>query len=123
MRLSKRALPNHPAVAFARCFAAGGRLRHLWQVGRTLKRNEAESGSLALGLTCSQSGKAIPFATRRRAVTGPLPLLGCPDMGDRCYMMNEQLSWLTPFSQQVAPDLAWRSKATGIVEPFRGLCD
>jgi len=25
-------------------------------------------------------------------------------------MMNEQLSWLTPFSQQVAPGLAWRSK-------------
>jgi len=24
--------------------------------------------------------------------------------------MNEQLSWLTPFSQQVAPGLAWRSK-------------
>jgi hypothetical protein len=25
-------------------------------------------------------------------------------------MMNEQLSWLTPFSQQVAPGLAWRSR-------------
>jgi hypothetical protein len=24
-------------------------------------------------------------------------------------MMNEQLSWLTPFSQQVAPGLSWRS--------------
>jgi hypothetical protein len=34
-------------------------------------------------------------------------MLGYPGMGDRCYMMNEQLSWLTPFSQQVAPGLAW----------------
>ncbi|MCB2148009.1 MAG: hypothetical protein KQI81_16145 [Deltaproteobacteria bacterium] len=28
-------------------------------------------------------------------------------------MMNEQLSWLTPFSQQVAPGLSWRSGGHG----------
>jgi hypothetical protein len=39
-------------------------------------------------------------------------MLGYPDMGDRCYMMNEQLSRLTPFSQQVAPGLSWRSGHT-----------
>jgi len=110
--------PGCPVVAHARCFTTGGRLRHLWQVDRTHKRNEAEPGSLALGLTCSQSGKAIPFAVRHTAATGPLPMLGCPDMGDRCYMMNEQLSWLTPFSQQVAPGLSWRSKVRK-EKPFR----
>jgi acyl-coenzyme A thioesterase PaaI-like protein len=41
--------------------------------------------------------------------TGPLPLIGYPDTGGRCYVMNKQLSRLTPFSQQVAPDFAWRS--------------
>jgi len=38
-------------------------------------------------------------------------MLGYPHMGGRCYMMNEQLSWLTPCSQQVAPGLTWRSEA------------
>jgi hypothetical protein len=41
---------------------------------------------------------------------------GYPDTGGRCYMMNEQLSWLTPFSQQVAPGLAWRSRGTELAE-------
>jgi len=36
-------------------------------------------------------------------------VLGYPGTGDRCYAMNEQLSRLTPFSQQVAPGFAWRS--------------
>ena len=73
--------------------------------------NEAEPGSLALGLTRSQSGRFTPFALRLPAGTGPLPVLGYPDTRGRCYMMNEQLSRLTPFSQQVAPGLAWRSRA------------
>jgi hypothetical protein len=29
--------------------------------------------------------------------------------------MNEQLSRLTPFSQQVAPDLAWRTQQIRII--------
>jgi hypothetical protein len=33
-------------------------------------------------------------------------------------MMNEQLSWLTPFSQQVAPGLAWRSRGHGELNNF-----
>jgi len=43
------------------------------------------------------------------AETGPLPVPGYPHTGGRCYVMNEQLSRLTPFSQQVAPGFAWRS--------------
>jgi len=46
-----------------------------------------------------------------RPVTGPLPAPGYPDTGGRCYMTNEQLSWLTPFSQQVATGFAWRPKS------------
>jgi len=30
-------------------------------------------------------------------------------------VMNEQLSQLTPFSQQVAPDLAWRTQQFKII--------
>jgi len=40
--------------------------------------------------------------------TGPLPALGYPPAGGRRYMANEQLPWLTPFSQQDAPGFAWR---------------
>jgi hypothetical protein len=47
-------------LPFARCFTAGGRLHHLWQAGHTHKCNEAEPGSLALGLTRSQSGRLLP---------------------------------------------------------------
>jgi hypothetical protein len=40
--------------------------------------------------------------------TGPLPALGYTPAGGRRYMANEQLPWLTPFSQQDAPGFAWR---------------
>jgi hypothetical protein len=48
--------PGCPAGAFARFFPAGPRLHQIWLVGHTHKRNEAESGSLALGLTRLQPG-------------------------------------------------------------------
>ena len=47
--------PGCPAVAHAHCFTPDVRLHHIWQAGRTLKNNEAEMGSLALGLIRSQS--------------------------------------------------------------------
>jgi hypothetical protein len=83
--------PGCPAVDIARCFTTGGRLHHLWQAGHTHKCNEAEPGSLALGLTRSQSGRATSFASRQKVETGPLPVPGYPDTGGRCYMMDEQL--------------------------------
>jgi len=104
--------PGCPAVAHARCFTTGDRLHHVRKTGHTHMCNEAEPGSLALGLTRSQSGRFTPFALRLPAGTGPLPVLGYPDTRGRCYMMNEQLSRLNPCSQQVAPGLAWRSGPT-----------
>jgi hypothetical protein len=47
--------PESPTAASAHCSAVDTRLRHLWQVGHSQQRNEAESGSLALRLTPSQS--------------------------------------------------------------------
>ena len=72
-------------------------------------RNEAESGSLSLGLTRSQSKATHLFATTV-VVTGPLPKPDHPSMGGRRYMANDQLPWLTPFSQQDAPGFAWRTR-------------
>ena len=43
-------------------------------------------------------------------VTGTLLMVGCPSTRDRRYMVNDQLPWLTPFSQQDAPDFAWRTR-------------
>jgi hypothetical protein len=37
-------------------------------------------------------------------------VLGYPHTRDRCYVMYEQLSRLTPFSQQAAPGLSWRTE-------------
>jgi hypothetical protein len=74
--------------------------------------NEAVPGSLALGLTRSQSGSLTSVASLLPAETGPLPVIGYPHTGGRCYVMNEQLSRLTPFSQQAAPGLAWRTGMT-----------
>jgi hypothetical protein len=55
--------PRCPAVAITRCFTAGGRLHHIREAGRTHMRNEAEPGSLALGLTRSQSKRITSVAT------------------------------------------------------------
>jgi hypothetical protein len=46
-------------------------------------------------------------------ITDPLPMFGYPHTGDRHYMANGQLPWLTLFSQQDAPGLAWRSGIHG----------
>ena len=54
--------PGCSAAAFARCFTADGRLYHIRLAGRTQKHNEAEPGSLALGLIRSQSGRLTSFA-------------------------------------------------------------
>jgi len=56
------------------------------------------------------SGSLIAPNQRNEAEmdTGPLPALGYPPPGGRRYMANEQLPWLTPFSQQDAPGFAWR---------------
>jgi len=89
--------------------AASSRLHHIRLAGHIQKHNEAEAGSLALGLTRSQSERITSFAPHLSAETGPLPVVGYPDTGGRCYVTNEQLSRLTPFSQQVAPGFAWRS--------------
>ncbi len=105
--------PGCPSAANARCFTSGGGLHHIRKIGHTHWCNEAETGSLALGLTRSQFGRFTPFATRLTAETGPLLVVGYPCTRGRCYMMNEQLSWPTPFSQQVAPDLAWRTGGHG----------
>jgi len=100
-------------AAHARCLTTGGRLHHLRKAGRTHKRIEAESGSLVLGLTRSQSGSVTSVASLLPAETGPLPVIGYPHTGGRCYVTNEQLSRLTPFSQQAAPGLAWRTQDRG----------
>ena len=107
-------------AAHARCLTTGGRLHHLRQVGRTHKCNEAESGSLALGLTRSQSGSVTSVASLLPAETDPLPVIGYPHTGGRRYMMNEQLSRLTPFSQQAAPGLAWRTEGNKEDTGFTG---
>ena len=110
--------PDGSADAIARCFSADGRLNHLRQVGRRrFSRNEAEAGSLALGLASSLSGGYCPFAcfTSIRAhsasQTGLPPTVGYPAQGDRSYMSNEQFTCLTPHSQIDGPDFAWRTEA------------
>ena len=46
------------------------------------------------------------------SVTDPLPTIGYPHAGDRRYIVNRQLLWLTLFSQQDTPGLSWRTRLT-----------
>jgi len=39
--------------------------------------------------------------------TDPFRVIGYPSRPDRSYMLNEQFTWLTPFSQQASPELTW----------------
>ena len=84
-------------------FAQSGRL------ATPTLRNEANSGSLALGLMRSQLGTVHPFASTMTVETGPLPVVGYPSTRGRRYMANEQLPWLIPFNQQDASGFAWRT--------------
>jgi len=56
--------PGSSTAAIAHCFAVDTRLRHLWQVGHSQQRNEAESGSLALRLTPSSHGASVAGSPR-----------------------------------------------------------
>jgi hypothetical protein len=115
VRLSARALPNHPGGADGCSWSF---LPHRFQASPPLagwppssQCHGAESGSLSLGLVRSRSRATHPFATTR-AVTGPLPTSSYPSAGGRRYMANDQFPWLTPLSQQDAPGFAWRTKDT-----------
>jgi hypothetical protein len=55
--------------------------------------NEAEPGSLALGLTRSQSGRVTSVAPRSKAETGPLPVIGYPDTGGRICFVTGHLKY------------------------------
>jgi hypothetical protein len=91
--LSTRALPNHPGQShrFSRSFIPGG-----WQAsppseGWPLsgKRNEAESGSLALGSRLCRQGRYEPFAPCYIQRTGLTPHVWLPAR-DRPRLHNER---------------------------------
>ena len=107
--------PECPAGACVCCFPTGNRLHPIRKVGHTQWRNEAVTGSLALGLTRSWSGGTIPFAFTQNLKTDPLLTIGYPHARGRHYIANKQLLWLTPFSQQDVPDLSWRTRLTQIL--------
>jgi len=75
--------------AYTRFFPVSGRLQHFREVGHTHWCNEAETGSLSLGLTRSQSGgitsfASHPFGGNRPASHDRLPShRGPPLLGER----------------------------------------
>ncbi len=84
--------------ASTRFFPVSGRLRHLRKVGHTHWCNEAETGSLSLGLTRSWSRGTTSFASHplggdRPASRDRLPLHGGPPLhGERAITMVNSLS-------------------------------
>ena len=110
--LSTRALPSHPGRLDG-CVCSF--LPHRWQASASPEAwpsssscVEVESGSLALGsrLRCpDRSGRSL-----LRRGTGPFRAISYPPTPDRSYMVNEQFTWPTPFSQQEPPGLAWRNR-------------
>jgi hypothetical protein len=113
--LSARALLNHPGRPSG---CLGSFLHRWWQASPYLegwpppyKCNEAESGSLTLGLTPSLSREyhsLSPLSILRR--DRPTPRVRLPCTGGRNYMLNEQLTCMTPFSHIDQPGLSWRTR-------------
>ena len=99
--LSARALPNHPGRLDG-CLCS--LLARQWQASPSLeswpppdKRNEAESGSLTLGLAPSSSGElSSPSPPTLWAGNRPAARVRLPCTGGRNYMLNEQLTRPTP---------------------------
>ena len=116
--LSARALPNHPGRP-SRCLRS--LLPCRWQASSSpegwpppFQCNEAESGSLSLGLTPSLSGKVLfPLPLHRDR---SIPRVHWFSTGDRNYMLNEQLPCMTPFSHIDQPGLPWRTRDAEIAE-------
>jgi hypothetical protein len=114
--LSTRALPNHPGWpdrsmgSLSSCRWQASPSPAGWPPPSTC--NEAESGSLALGLASSLSGGVLLPSSQAHCLRDrPTPRVRLPCTGGRSYMLNEQLACPTPFSQIDRPGLAWRNEA------------
>lgn len=114
--LSTCALLNHPGRP-SRCIRS--LLPRWYQASPSLagwppsfKCNEAESGSLSLGLTLSLSGNnRSPSPPTFHGRDRPTPRFRLPQAGGRNSLLNEQLSSMTPFSHIDQPGLSWRTRA------------
>jgi hypothetical protein len=116
--LSARAPLNHPGRP-SRC--SHSLLPRWWQASPSpegwpppFKCNEAESGSLALGLAPSLSREALsPLPLRSPQRDRPTSHFWLPSAGGRNYMSNEQLTCMTPYSHIDQPGLSWRTRGHG----------
>jgi hypothetical protein len=113
--LSERALPYHPgwpgscSRSLLPCRLQTSPSSAGWsppcRVTRPNRVHSRWARSFAVG------GGSLPVAPRcyhRR--TGQLPLLGCPHRNVRGYVLNEQLTRPTPFSQIDRPGFPWRTE-------------
>lgn len=102
--------PGGPAGASARFFPPGCRLHPIRKVGhRHLSATRPNQVHLRWGSCLHRQGRITPprllaYCRGNR----PTPRAWLPSAGGRNYMVNEQLPWLTRFSQQDQPGLAWR---------------
>lgn len=93
--------PDRPTAADACCFTIGSRLRHSWKVGH--------------GQSLTRPKRVHACALRLTSL--PTPELHRSDYSSRCpggYMINRQFTWQTPFSLQVVPSFAWRTRMNTI---------
>jgi len=112
--LSARALLNHPGRP-SRCSCSF--LPRWFQTSPSpegwpppSKCNEAESGSLALGLAPSLSKEYLSLSPLRvHQRDRPTSRFRLPSTGGRNYMLNEQLTCMTPYSHIDQPGLSWRT--------------
>jgi hypothetical protein len=113
--LSAHALLNHPGRPSG---CSHSLLPRRWQASPNLGGwpppsmcNEAESGSLTLGLTPSSSRGENPLSPPSN-IHGdrPTSCVRLPLTGDRNYMPNEQLAPMTPLSHIDQPGLSWRTR-------------
>jgi hypothetical protein len=102
--------PDSPTGSYTRLSPASGRLHHFRKVGRcqvcVTRPNRVRLRWARVFVVRVVNPSPSP-SWREPAL---LPTVGYPHVTGRDYMLNEQFTCLTPFSQIDQPGLAWRTR-------------
>jgi hypothetical protein len=112
--------PDSPTGSYARLSPVSGRLHHLREVGHChLSVTRPNQVRLRWARVFVVRVGIHPLLSLFRREPALLPTSGYPRVTGRDYMLNEQFTCLTPFSQIDQPGLAWRTEAAKIAKGFQ----
>jgi hypothetical protein len=114
-RLCRRApsptTPDDSPGAAARCFPGDSRLHHLWKDGhRRLGVTRSNRVRLRWAHAFAVTGSQPARSPARAAEPVRFARWVARPRRTAATCVNEQFTWLTPFSQQESPELTWRTR-------------